>query len=188
MSKQKAIAPGAWRRYQAVSASAADMIAEAATGNTYGVNCQCISLPLSCRICVCQIKFQSRAGQLQGITYSHQRKQLGPRPTPKVDREGQPYYTTKRPPFSMHCSCHSQTKSFRHKALEIQGTLGMHARIHFIILFNLRHSFNGSRYIVQWLYITRLASRQGIHIVDAKDNVQKRYPKLRNCWLTRQSR
>src|SRR6266516_1703097 len=72
MSKQKAIAPGAWRRYQAVTASAADMIAEAATGNTYGVNCQCISLPLSYRICVCQIRFQGRAGRPQGITYSHQ--------------------------------------------------------------------------------------------------------------------
>src|SRR6266516_6210114 len=69
MSKQKAIAPGAWRRYQAVTASAADMIAEAATGNTYGVNCQCISLPLSYRICVCQIRFQGRAGRPQGTIH-----------------------------------------------------------------------------------------------------------------------
>src|SRR5947208_76452 len=111
MSKQKAIAPGAWRRYQAVTASAADMIAEAATGNTYGVNCQCITLPLSYRICVCQIRFQGRAGRAQGITYSHQRKA-----PPKVDREGQPYYTTKRSPSSMYRSCHSQTKFFRYKA------------------------------------------------------------------------
>src|SRR5437868_5157012 len=58
MSKLNAIAPGAWRRYQAVSASAADMIAEAATGITYGVNCQCIDLPLSCLTHVCQNRFQ----------------------------------------------------------------------------------------------------------------------------------
>src|SRR2546421_10282689 len=44
MSKPNAIAPGAWRRYHDVSASAADMMAEAATGIKYGVNCQCIGL------------------------------------------------------------------------------------------------------------------------------------------------
>src|SRR5881296_460516 len=98
MSKQKAIAPGAWRRYQAVTASAADMIAEAATGNTYGVNCQCISLPLSYRICVCQIRFQGRAGRPQGFTYSHQVS--GPaqgRPqgiTPTIPRRGRPSQCT----------------------------------------------------------------------------------------------
>src|SRR5205807_5935457 len=82
----------------AVTASAADMIAEAATGNTYGVNCQCISLPLSYRICVCQIRFQGRAGRPQGITYSHQRKW----PRPRVTTRDHPYYTTKRSPSSMH--------------------------------------------------------------------------------------
>src|SRR5260370_6610293 len=48
MSKQKATAPGAGRRCQAERASAAATTAETITGNTYGVNCQRISLPLSC--------------------------------------------------------------------------------------------------------------------------------------------
>src|SRR5437588_9718097 len=49
MSRQNAVAPGAGRRCHAIYASQAHITAEAATGNTYGVKCQCIGHLLSDR-------------------------------------------------------------------------------------------------------------------------------------------